>query len=678
MKYQLLVIFFCSMSFLSAQQQLLTPEKLMEFQRLGAGKLSPDENYFLYSQTQMNVHRNNSTTNWFIINLKNKTTQQISDLSFPISSVQWAGNSIYFIHTENGLSNIWKMNIEGTDKQQISHFTANGKKINSFRIAPNEQFILISHSLKTRKNISEEYEDLPFANARVENELMYRHWDHWDDYTIDHHFYYTITNGKISKAGRDLQENSPYNFGGLESIAFHPNHSKIAYTAKTMAGLAWTLSTNSELYEIDLKTYETTCITCEDNHFQGYDLQPSYSSQGDLAWISMERDGFESDKRNIIVKTKDGNIINITQNHDITIDAFAWHPEGKKIYAIIPYNGSDQVFEIDVKTQNIRQLTSTQHDYGSLSVGKNTIYASRRSMVAPVEYFTIHIPKTPKNTALIEALTTVNKELLNSLAQPTVEERWFETSDGKSMHTWIVLPPNFDSTKTYPTLLYCQGGPQGQVSQFFSYRWNFMLMASQGYVVVAPNRRGLPGFGQEWNDAISKDWGGQAIQDYLTSIDSSVAQLPYIDKNRIGAIGASYGGYSVFMLAGLHQNRFKTFVAHCGLFNLESWYGTTDELFFANWDVGGPYWQDGNSELYKKHSPHNFVKNWNTPILVIHGGLDFRVPETEGMQAFHVAQMMGIKSRFLHFPKEGHWVLTPQNSLVWHREFFKWLAEDLK
>jgi len=274
-------------------------------------------------------------------------------------------------------------------------------------------------------------------------------------------------------------------------------------------------------------------------------------------------------------------------------------------------------------------------------------------------------------------LTNANTELIKTLKMPKAEERWVETTDGKKMLVWMVYPPDFDPAKKYPALLYCQGGPQSQVSQFFSYRWNLALMASKGYIVVAPNRRGLPGFGQEWNDAISKDWGGQAMKDYLTAIDNA-AQEPYVDETRLGAVGASYGGYSVYMLAGIHENRFKTFVAHCGLFNLESWYGTTEELFFANWDQGGPYWLDVNKENYKKNSPHNYVASWNTPILVIHGGMDFRVPESEGMQAFQAAQLKGIRSKYLYFPTEGHWVQNPQNSIVWQREFFEWLATDLK
>jgi dipeptidyl aminopeptidase/acylaminoacyl peptidase len=274
-------------------------------------------------------------------------------------------------------------------------------------------------------------------------------------------------------------------------------------------------------------------------------------------------------------------------------------------------------------------------------------------------------------------ITHTNDEIYNSIALSKIEKRWVKTTDGKEMLTWVILPPNFDSTKTYPTLLYCQGGPQSAVSQFYSFRWNFQLMAANDYVIIAPNRRGLPSFGTEWNEAISKDWGGQAMKDYLAAFDE-ISKESYIDQNNAGAVGASYGGYSVYMLAGIHEKRFKSFVAHCGLFNLESWYGSTEELFFANFDIGGPYWENPAPKSYAKFSPHKYAQNWDTPIFVIHGGRDYRVPDTQGMEAFQVAQLKGLKSRFLYFPKEGHWVLQPQNGLVWHREYFKWLDETLK
>jgi dipeptidyl aminopeptidase/acylaminoacyl peptidase len=457
--------------------------------------------------------------------------------------------------------------------------------------------------------------------------------------------------------------------GGSEQFCYSNDSKKIIYTSKKLQGKDFALSTNSELYEYDILSGITKNLTLGN---KGYDMNPAFSSKGTLAWQSMPRDGFESDKNHLKIMATDGEIVDLTKELDITVGSFCWHPSGDLIYFIAPKNGTEQLFELNVISGKTRQLTSGQFDFVSLSVFGETIYAGRQSMVEPTELFSYTIKKNK-----LAQLTNANTELIKTLKMPKAEERWVETTDGKKMLVWMVYPPDFDPAKKYPALLYCQGGPQSQVSQFFSYRWNLALMASKGYIVVAPNRRGLPGFGQEWNDAISKDWGGQAMKDYLTAIDNA-AQEPYVDETRLGAVGASYGGYSVYMLAGIHENRFKTFVAHCGLFNLESWYGTTEELFFANWDQGGPYWLDVNKENYKKNSPHNYVANWNTPILVIHGGMDFRVPESEGMQAFQAAQLKGIRSKYLYFPTEGHWVQSPQNSIVWQREFFEWLATDLK
>jgi dipeptidyl aminopeptidase/acylaminoacyl peptidase len=458
-------------------------------------------------------------------------------------------------------------------------------------------------------------------------------------------------------------------FGGTDQFCFSADSKKIIYTSKKLQGKAFALSTNSDLYEYTIATQTTINLT-ESN--KGYDNNPAYSPQGDLAWLSMARNGFEADKNNLMLRKADGSAVNLTADMDITVGSFCWHPSGKMIYFIAPTKGTEHIFEVELATKKIRQVTSGQYDYISLSIFGDFIYAGRQSMVAPTDLYAVSIKAKDKVTQL----TKSNADILSTIVMPKVQEKWVTTTDGKQMLVWMVLPPNFDPTKKYPTLLYCQGGPQSQVSQFFSYRWNLALMASQGYVVVAPNRRGLPGFGQDWNDAISKDWGGQAMRDYLSAIDAATKET-YVDKDRLGAVGASYGGYSVYMLAGIHQNRFKTFVSHCGLFNLESWYGTTEELFFANWDQGGPYWLAENKANYEKNSPHKYVANWNTPMLVIHGGMDFRVPESEGIQAFQAAQLKGIKSRYLSFPTEGHWVQSPQNGLLWQREFFEWLAEDL-
>jgi dipeptidyl aminopeptidase/acylaminoacyl peptidase len=350
-----------------------------------------------------------------------------------------------------------------------------------------------------------------------------------------------------------------------------------------------------------------------------------------------------------------------------------WHAKGQFIYFTAAVKGTKQLFEVDLKTAKTRQITTEVCDILSINVLKDRVIAERQSMVAPTDIWQVTL-----KTGVQKQLTAINKELMSTIALPTVTEKWITTTDGKKMLVWVILPPNFDAKTKYPALLYCQGGPQSPVSQYFSYRWNFLLMASNGYVIMAPNRRGLPGFGQEWNDAISKDWGGQAMRDYLVTVDSLTASEPYIDKNKLGAVGASYGGYSVYYLAGIHNNRFKTFVSHCGLFNLESWYGTTEELFFANFDIGGPYWKPENKELYLKNSPHLLVDKWNTPMLVIHGGKDFRVPESEGMQAFQVLQIKGIPSKYLYFPDEGHWITKPQNGVLWYRTYFEWLDSYLK
>lgn len=673
---RLLVVAFLHCITINAQT-VLTPEKLMDLKRLSGATLSPDGNQLLYAQTSINVAENKGNSDLFVVNLKTNTTQQITKTPFSEFDAQWVGNHIYFLSTENGKVDIWRINEDGTSKTQIS----NMEGVGGFKISSDEKYIITLQEVKTRATIQETYSDVPKSNVRVENDLLYRHWAAWDDYKVDHIFLHHLENGKISSKGIDLLKDEKFAanlapFGGMGDMTFSQDNQSFIYTSKKVSGKEYATSTNSELYKVDLTTLATSCITCQGN-FKGYDKHPSYSSKGDLAWTSMATNGFESDKNDLIIQFANGTTKNLTAAFDITISDYTWSSDGTKIYALIPTKGTVQVVEFTIASGQMKQVTTGQHDYVSITIKNNRIIAGRQSMVSPVEYFQLTEP-TKKGAHLdAKQITQANTAYMATLAQPTVQEMWVKTSDGKDMLTWLVLPPNFDPNKKYPTLLYCQGGPQSQVSQFFSYRWNLMLMASQGYIIVAPNRRGLPGFGQQWNDAISKDWGGQPMRDYLAAIDHATT-LPYVDKDRLGAIGASYGGYSVYMLAGIHENRFKTFVSHCGLFNLESWYGMTEELFFANHDIGGPYWLPENKEAYIKNSPHKYVDKWNTPILVIHGGIDFRVPESEGLQAFQVAQLKGIKSRLLHFPMEGHWVQSPQNGLVWHREFFKWLAEDLK
>lgn len=664
-------------------QNTLTPEKLWEIKRISGGNVSPDGQYVLFSQKTYDISTNKGNSDLYIFHVKSNEIKQLTNTPFSEFEAQWtANNMIWFLSTEKDGLQIWKMDAQGQNKTQISHFI--DIELEGFKVASDESALLTLQAVKMKQNVNEIYEDLPYANARIEDDLMYRHWDHWDDYKKRHLFHYSVKLGESIKlsVGKDLLQGQPYNailppFGGMEQITFTPDNKGAIYTSKKTEGKEFAVSTNSELYEVDFESGKTNCLTTGK---MGYDTNPSYSSKGLLAWLSMARDGFESDKNNIYIRNADGKERNLTKDLDLTVSDYVWNPNGDFIYFIAATKATKQIFEITVATGELRQLTMGQHDFVSISSFGNTIYAGKQSMIHPVDLFklTVNKAKKSKGPAIVETqITHANDELFNALEKPTVKERWVTTTDGEQMLVWMILPPNFDETKKYPTLLYCQGGPQSAVSQFFSYRWNFMLMASEGYIVVAPNRRGLPGFGQEWNDAISKDWGGQAMDDYLSAIDDA-AKEPYVDEEKLGAIGASYGGYSVYYLAGIHNKRFKSFVSHCGLFNLESWYGTTEELFFANWDIGGPYWEKQNHEYYEKNSPHRFVQNWDTPILVIHGGNDFRVPISEGMQAFQAAQLQGLKSKFLYFPEEGHWVLSPQNGLVWHREFFKWLASDLK
>ena len=413
----------------------------------------------------------------------------------------------------------------------------------------------------------------------------------------------------------------------------------------------------------------------------GYDTNPQYSKEGVLAWLSMAHDGNESDKNDLYI-LKDGKRINLTAQWDNTVFSYRWSNDGKQIYLIAPTQGTEQLFVIDVygKDTTPKQLTKGIYDVGSI-VGQsgNLLVVMRNDMNRAGEVYTINLKERKKGFFSLTQLSHFNDEAYRQIAQCPIKERIIKTTDGKDMHAWVIYPPDFDPNKKYPTLLYCQGGPQSIVSQFYSFRWNFQLMASQGYIVIAPNRRGLPGFGVEWNAQISGDWGGQPMRDYLSAIDD-IAKEPYVDKDRLGAVGASYGGYSIYYLAGIHQKRFKSFIAHCGVFNLQSMYGTTEELFFNNHEIGGPYWEKENAiaqKSYKEFNPIEKITEWNTPILIIHGGKDYRVPEEQGFQAFTAAQLRGIKSEFLYFPDENHWVLQPQNGLLWQRTFFKWLKETV-
>lgn len=666
------VCFFLGAFVLQAQQRF-TPELLWKLNRISGGTYSPDGKYVLYSQRSFQMEKNKGNTDLFVLEISTQKITQITNTLFSEMDAQWGvNNTIWFLSNEMNGVQLWKMNVDGKGKTMQTHFSAEAN-IEGFKIAPSEKTAVLLQAVKTKKTIADTYQDLPQVNARIEDQLMYRHWDHYQDEYSRHLFVYDITKEGLRSKEQDVLANELFDailppHGGMDGVCFSADESKIIYASKKMSPNQFAISTNSALYAYDLKTKSTQNLT---ESYKGYDNQPSFHKNGLMAWLSMARDGFESDKNDIIVKDISGKDINLTAKEDLSVTDYCWKTDGKGLYFLAALKGTVQLFEVAYPSGKVKQLSKGQHDIASISVFDDKIVVGKQSMIDPLELFTFN----PKDGKFIQ-LTSVNKTLLEKVAIPSVRERWITTSDGQKMLAWVIYPPNFDSTKVYPTLLYCQGGPQSPVSQFFSYRWNFRLMASMGYIVIAPNRRGLPGFGQKWNDAISKDWGGQAIQDYLSAIDD-ISKEKYVDKDKLGAVGASYGGYSVYYLAGVHDNRFKTFISHCGLFNLESWYGTTEELFFANWDNMGPYWLPDNKAYYEKNSPHRLVENWNTPIMVIHGGMDFRVPESEGMQAYQVAQVKGIKSRYLSFPTEGHWVVSPQNGLLWQREFFRWLSETL-
>lgn len=520
------------------------------------------------------------------------------------------------------------------------------------------------------------YPELKKSDVYVYDALDYRHWDSWNEGKHNHVF---ITNA--DKKSTDIMKDEPYDspqkpFGGDEDYIWSPDGSKVIYVAKKKAGTAYATSTNTDLYEYDLATKTTKNLT-ESN--LGYDTHPTFSPQGDLSWLQMKRDGFEADKNDIIVRHK-GLDINLTGGWDGTVDSFTWSADGKKVYFLAPIAGTKQLFEVNFPgltriAVTVQQITNGQFDVNQIiGFSGNQVLVTRSDMNHANEIFSYDLKKKSW-----KQLTNINTETYSKLSLPTVEKRMVKTTDGKEMLVWVILPPNFDKTKKYPAVLYCQGGPQGALSQFYSFRWNFQVMASQGYIVVAPNRRGMPGHGVEWNEQISKDWGGQVMDDYLAAIDD-VAKESYVDKSRLAAVGASYGGYSVFYMAGMHNKRFKTFISHCGVFNLESMYGTTEEVFFTDWDLGGAYWDTKNAaaqKTYKDFNPIKLVNNWDTPIFIIQGGKDYRVPIGQGQEAFQAAQLKGIKSRFMYFPEENHWVLQPQNGLIWQREFFKWLKETL-
>lgn len=665
-------------SLAAGAQQPLTPEKLWELGRVSAETITPDGKYLIYGVSRFDLSNNNSERNLYRIPVSGGQAEQITFNrgGESVVYVDEEDNSLVYLHG----GQLWRLDLNSRESKQLTQVEGG---LQNVRLSPDKSHLLFSKNvLIDPLHSSEKYRDLPKSDAYIYDALDYRHWDTWNEGKYQHVFFASYQNGKVGEA-TDIMKGERYHapqqpFGGAEDVIWSPDGEHILYVAKKKYGTAYALSTNTDIYQYAIKTGQTVNLT---EGMMGYDTNPSYSPDGQkLAWLSMKEDGYEADKNDIVVFDRSSRQrFNLTAEWDGTVGSFLWSADSRKIWFTAAVRGTMQLFEINLSDgpasaarSSIRQISEGEHDIaGIVGQAGNQLVVSFNTINRASEIYTFDL-----GTAALQPLTTVNDQDYASIAQSRVESRVSRASDGKDLFSWVVYPPDFDPAKKYPTLLFCQGGPQSALTQFYSFRWNLQLIAAQGYIVVAPNRRGMPGHGVEWNEQISGDWGGQPIRDYLTAIDD-IAQESYVDIERLGAVGASYGGYSVFMLAGVHQNRFKTFIAHDGLFDMRSWYGTTEELFFANKDLGGPYWDSKNKKTYTEYNPIEHVNNWNTPILIIQGGKDFRVGIEQGLEAFQAAQLKGIKSRLLYLPDENHWVLGAQNAMVWQREFFKWLEETL-
>jgi len=661
--------------FIKANGKLI-PEMLWKFGRIGTDiQLSPDKKNILFGIKKYNLSDNSNRNDLYSIPVEGGDPVNLTEkMESSSHNGLWRpdGKKIACLAPKEEVMQIWEMDPDGGNARVISNVEGG---INGFCFAPNAKHVLYIADVKLDKTPAETYPDLPLANVRMTDNLMYRHWDQWHDFAYSHIFIAPVKDGKIQE-GKDIMENEQFDcpimpFGGMEQIAWSPDGKKIAYACKKMTGKQYAVSTNSEIYLYDLISGETTNLTQEG--FNGYDFDPVFSPDGSkLVWRSMEEDGFEADKERIMLfdfNTK--KITDLSDGFDQSSSFYVWSEDGKKIYFISGIKATYQLYSVDVESKEISQITKGNHDYQSFVVAGDKLIGCKMTLSMATEIFSADIKSGEE-----KQLTFINQFIYDRITMGKVEERWIKTTDNKEMLTWVIYPPDFDSTKSYPALLYCQGGPQSAVSQFFSYRWNLQIMAANGYIVVAPNRRGLPTFGQEWNDQISGDYGGQNMKDYLSAIDA-LAKEPYVDKNRLGAVGASYGGYSVFWLAGNHEKRFKAFIAHCGIYNFESMYGSTEEYFFVNKDYEGAYWEKPKPKSYS-FSPHLYVDKWDAPILIISSEYDFRIPYTQSLEAFNAAKMRGVPSKLLIFPEETHFVLKPQNAVLWQREFFAWLDNYLK
>lgn len=696
---------FIGKSNITLQSDLMTPEALWAMGRIGTAQASPDGKHIIYQVGYYSVKQNKGHQVIYIMDSDGKNNKMLTTSAKSETDAVWikGGQKIAFLCD----GQIWEMNPDGSGRKQL---TNDKTGIDGFKFSPDEKYVILIKQIPYHGIIKEKPEDLPLTTGRVITDMNYRHWDEYVE-SIPHPYLAEVTSNGIGE-GTDIMKGEPYEcpvkpFGGAEQLAWSTDSKTIAYTSRKKTGINYAISTDTDIYLYNIESKQTVNICKPANYKEpeinmtksmknqavnseenlknnpGYDVNPKFSPNGQyVAWLSMARNGYESDRNRLCVyNLKTGEKTYTTESFDSNVDDFCWSADSKTLYFLGIWHGCENIYQTNLKG-NVMQLTDGWNDYGSVQMlndGKKLL-AERHSMSQASELYIV-TPGKKEKTAKVEQITFENKHLYDQMTFGKIQQRWTKTTDGKDMMYWIILPAHFDETKKYPTLLFCEGGPQSPVSQFWSYRWNMQIMAANGYVVIAPNRRGLPGFGSEWNEEISGDWTGQCMNDYLSAIDDACKNLPFVDKDRLGAVGASFGGFSVCYLAGHHNKRFKCFIAHDGAFNLESMYTDTEEAWFSNWEYDDAFWNKDMTENAKRtyaNSPHKFVDKWDTPILCIHGEKDYRINANQGMGAFNAARMRGIPAELLLFPDENHWVLKPQNGVLWQRTFFNWLDRWLK
>ena len=658
-----------------------TPEVMWKMSRIGAQTLNEEGSKLIYTQTQYNMAENRGITLLWLRDMATGEERALTDYNSTNTAPQWLdNNTVAFMSNRSGSMQAWAMDIEGKNLTQLTNIEGG---IEGFGIAGDHAFYVQRVKVAPLKG-SDKYADMDKSKVRVYDDLMVRHWDYWDDGSYLHIFAADYKNGKIENGkdiiGADKAYDAPLApYFDTAEIRLSPDGTMLAYTCKPLTGTEYALSTDSDIFLYDFATEATRNLSKEAaakgaDKFVGYDKYPVFSPDGTkIAFRSQRRPGNEADQQRLWVYDLATNECNyITRGQDYCVTEVVWDGN-EAMYFVLPWRGTHQVAHIDL-AGNMKHITKGNHDINAFTFAGGKIVANMNTISKAVELYDVNL-----ESGELTQLTDVNREIYDNIDFGKVEERWITTTDGKKMLTWVIYPPHFDPAKKYPTLLYCQGGPQSTVSQFWSYRWNFQLMAAEGYIIVAPNRRGCPSFGQEWTDQISGDYSGQNIRDYLAAIDE-VSKEPFVDTDKRGCVGASYGGYSTYYLAGVHEGRFKAFIAHCGIFNFESMYGHTEELFFVTNDYGGAYWEKDNAVAQRSYanSPHKKVANWDSPIMIITGEKDYRIPYSQSLEAFTAARVQGIDARLVSFENEAHQVFQPQNSVVWNREFFDWLNKYLK